>query len=191
MDNKHVEPASMAVRLIVTYIISAVIVGVICFALVTFLNVIMNISNVIGREDIISLLVVVGIFFIIRTIAWTMSLKISFKDKYVNSLLLKRVIGIISIVLAVYSIITFAITYNKFVVPNKNEVIKVEKEMALLEQNDKGNDQRVYYQEQIDSLTRRNNYNTLIYVGNAGTILLMIPVIWIGMIDLDKKTREA
>lgn len=190
MDNKHVEYTSMALRLIVTYIISAVIVGVVSFALITFLSMFMDIGNVIGREDILSLLVVVAIFFIIRTVAWVISLKVSFKDKYVNSLLLKRTLGIISIVTVVYGLITFLVTYNNFVVPTKNEANNVVKQMALLEDNDKGNDQRVYYEEQIETLNRRANYNTLVYVGNAGVILLMIPVIWIGMLDLDKKTKE-
>ena len=191
MNNKDVSPIQMAFRLLITYAIGFFIVGIIAFAIVFLLSNFMNIGNVIGREDMLSILVVGLFLFVVRMFAWVISLRVSFKDRYVNSLLLKRTLLMIVAFLVMYAAMTYTYTYDKFVKTNKNEIVLIEKQMDLLENNEKGDNQRVQYQTQIDELTKRNNYNQLVYVTNAGVILLMIPIIWIGMKSVDRKQREA
>ena len=102
MENKEERPLFMTFRILGNYLKILSIEILIVLILLLLFNVLMDISLLIGNKGIISILIVSFTLFFLRLYAWMMSIKSSFKGRYVNSLLLNRIFISIALRFIIY-----------------------------------------------------------------------------------------
>ena len=176
-ENTPTDPIKMGLKLIGVYLgffaVFAIVIGVL-YALTSSIPIV---GEIFLSKSFLSGMAITLILFAIRLIIWVINVKICFKDRYVNSLLIPRVLITVGVFLFIAALIWSLTAGSGSISTMQAQIADYKNQIRMLSDNELGQANAETMREQISFLSGQIAYSRTIVWGNFISALLLLPII--------------
>lgn len=189
-ENTPTEPIKMGLKLIGVYLGFFAVFALIIAVLYAVTSSIPIVGEIFLSKSFLSGAAITLVLFAIRLVIWAIDIKICFKDRYVNSLLIPRVLITVGAFLFIAALVWSIKAGSGNISSMQNQIANYENQIRLLPQNELGQTNAETIREQITFLKGQINYSRVIVWGNFISALLLLPIIYKLMTKYNKQYRN-
>ena len=189
-ENTPNDPIKMGLKLIGVYLAFFIVIAIIIGVLYGVTSSIPVVGEVLLSKSFLSGISITLILFAVRLIIWLVDIKICFKDQYVNSLLIPRVLITIAVFLFLAAFIWSITAGNGNISAIQSQIATYENQIRMLPQDELGQTNAETIREQISFLKGQINYSRCVVWGNYISSLLLLPIIYKLMQKNNKQYRD-
>lgn len=177
-ENTPTDPIKMGLKLIGVYLAFFIVFAILIGIVYSVTSSIPVVGEIFTAKSFLSGIAITLVLFAIRLIIWAIDVKICFKDRYVNSLLVPRVLLTVGVFLLLACIIWSFTAGGGNIDSMKSQIANYENQIRMLPQNELGQTNAETIREQISFLKGQIYYSGCIVWGNFISALLLLPIIY-------------